>query len=313
MAISHALERAMNYPLSTLLTVSRGHAAAGGGGGFSGLLDGLTAAPTYAGSVYRRLTSTSWGTIDTVLDPLIMLRRGSDNADKAFSYVAETNILDTAAIATWLGAATGYIAKLYDQSGNGDHLLQIVDAKQPTFGAALVNGLPGMDHALAGGVFSKVGGSTTYTAAVSVFVACHSQTTPTTSPNTTLLAISDDATILWSHSSGVFRGSASIKNAAEAWVNVDMPGLVGATDYVLGFLFDATDMVPYIDGVAQTSATAVALDAGTMVALGSGCSGEVPDCGPWDGETSELLVWDLLLAAGDIATVNDDMKGVYLP
>lgn len=107
----------------------------------------LDAATTWlAVSVSRRLYTTYTG-------PLIRLRRDSDNAESNFSYNA-LNQLDTAAIATWLGAATGFVVTLYDQSGNGRNYRQPSASLQPQFVASSgINSKPaasfnGTSHAI---------------------------------------------------------------------------------------------------------------------------------------------------------------------
>lgn len=107
----------------------------------------LDAATTWlAVSVSRRLYTTYTG-------PLIRLRRDSDNAESNFGYNA-LNQLDTAAIATWLGAATGFVVTLYDQSGNGRNYQQPTAALQPQFIASSgINSKPaasfnGTSHAI---------------------------------------------------------------------------------------------------------------------------------------------------------------------
>lgn len=65
--------------------------------------------------------------------PLVRLRRSTDNAESNFGYVSGTGLLDTAAIAAWLGAATGYATTWYDQGGGGFNLTQTTAANQPTY------------------------------------------------------------------------------------------------------------------------------------------------------------------------------------
>jgi hypothetical protein len=57
------------------------------------------------------------------------VRRSSDNTEQDIGFTG--NDLDTAALATFVGAGTGYVRTWYDQSGNGTHLTQTVQAWQP--------------------------------------------------------------------------------------------------------------------------------------------------------------------------------------
>ncbi len=88
--------------------------------GYVGPLDSVTVAASYS----LRLLDSAYG------GALIRLRRSSDDAESDFSAVAETGIIDTAAIATWLGASDGLLMTWYDQSGNGRNVVQAIDAKQ---------------------------------------------------------------------------------------------------------------------------------------------------------------------------------------
>lgn len=87
-------------------------AAAGGGG----VLDSYSSNLMVAHSVSRRLLTSYTGA-------LFKVRRSSDNATQDISYGVD-NWADTAALASFIGANSGYIDTLYDQSGNGRHMSQ---------------------------------------------------------------------------------------------------------------------------------------------------------------------------------------------
>ena len=72
---------------------------------------------------------------------LLRLRRSSDNAESDFGYTANGD-LDTAAIATWLGADSGYFTTWYDQSGSGYNATQTTANSQPLYVANGQNGRP---------------------------------------------------------------------------------------------------------------------------------------------------------------------------
>lgn len=101
---------------------------------------------------------------------LIRLRRGSDDAESDFGYTS-SNDLDTAAITTWLGGASGYIVTWYDQAG-GNNLAQATSSKQPLFVASGQNGRPIADFDDGASQFMQV----TYSGALSqpftVYVTC---------------------------------------------------------------------------------------------------------------------------------------------
>lgn len=80
-----------------------------GGGGFVGPLDAYTANLSGAWSVARRLLTSYSGS-------LIRIRRSSDNAEQDIGYDSGGD-LDTAAIASFVGANSAYIRTIYDQNG----------------------------------------------------------------------------------------------------------------------------------------------------------------------------------------------------
>jgi hypothetical protein len=111
-------------------------------GGTQGAVVGVTVAPTFDPSVYgldaladrfgiycpASRVLTSYGEAAR----LIRLRRGTDNDEADFHAVAVTGVLDTTSVSSWLGGATGYVVKVYDQSGNGHDIGQSSQSLQPT-------------------------------------------------------------------------------------------------------------------------------------------------------------------------------------
>ena len=87
---------------------------------FTGLLDTYTgAAAAYS---LRRLSSTYTGN-------LIRVRRSSDNTEQNIGFV--NDVLDTAAISSFVGIGQGYVTTWYDQSGNGRNVTQSTATSQP--------------------------------------------------------------------------------------------------------------------------------------------------------------------------------------
>lgn len=104
----------------------------GGAAAFTGAYDAIPSITAAYGM--RRLRSAYTGNI-------LRLRRASDNAELDFGYTASGD-LDTAAIATWLTATTGYVVTWYDQSGNGYNATQATAASQPLYVASGQNSKP---------------------------------------------------------------------------------------------------------------------------------------------------------------------------
>jgi len=73
---------------------------------------------------------------------LVLLRRSSDNAEKAF-YKDANNILSltsedgaSVTLATWIGSDNGFVKTKYDQSGNSNHATNTTASEQPQIIAA---------------------------------------------------------------------------------------------------------------------------------------------------------------------------------
>jgi hypothetical protein len=94
--------------------------AVGGGGGGTTYLDSLATTPHLVLSL-RKMISTA-----TVA---IRVRRSSDNTEQDIGFSG--NSLDTASLATFVGAGNGFVVTFYDQTGNGRNAVQATAAKQP--------------------------------------------------------------------------------------------------------------------------------------------------------------------------------------
>ncbi len=99
---------------------------------------------------FDSLTTNLWGLYgltclkSTYTGSAIRVRRSSDNAEQDIGFTS--NALDTAAIASFVGANDGFVTKWYDQSGAGHDLVQATAANQPRIALAGVvdqdNGTP---------------------------------------------------------------------------------------------------------------------------------------------------------------------------
>lgn len=85
------------------------------------LLDSYAVNTAYGWSVARQLKTSATSAIT--------IRRSSDNATQTIGFVAGE--LDTAAIATFVGANSAYITTIYEQNGSGYNFTQSTAANQP--------------------------------------------------------------------------------------------------------------------------------------------------------------------------------------
>jgi hypothetical protein len=83
-------------------------------------LDQLTVQPTYVWFIRRKV---SFATL------CLRVRRSSDNAEQDIGFVG--GLLDTTALAAFVGANSGYVTTIYDQMGSGKNWVQATAANQP--------------------------------------------------------------------------------------------------------------------------------------------------------------------------------------
>jgi len=101
-------------------------------GGFVGAYDAIPSIVAAYGM--RRLRSAYSGAI-------LRLRRSSDSAEQDIGYTGSGD-LDTAAVATFIGAGSGFVRTWYDQSGNAYDAAQATTTNQPLYVASGQNGMP---------------------------------------------------------------------------------------------------------------------------------------------------------------------------
>jgi hypothetical protein len=138
------------------VAVFQNRPAVGGGGGGEGTLP-LDLVTTASAAYSTRLLRTGYG------GSLIRVRRSNDNAEQDIGVTGGTN-LNTAALLSFVGANSGYVATYYDQSGNGRHLTQGTAGNQPiiVLGGTLVTNAAGLTvpH-YTGGPYHSYNGITT--------------------------------------------------------------------------------------------------------------------------------------------------------
>lgn len=83
------------------------------------------------------------------------IRRSSDNAEQDIGFNGLD--LDVAAFSAFVGAGTGYITTLYDQSGNGRNATQINAANQPILALNVQNKKPVIQFVAASSTFLSFG------------------------------------------------------------------------------------------------------------------------------------------------------------
>ncbi len=83
-------------------------------------LDSLSPAPRAVLSLRKLISSAS---------QCARVRRSSDNAEQDIGF--SDGALDVAALLSFVGSGSAFVTTLYDQTGNGEHLVQATAASQP--------------------------------------------------------------------------------------------------------------------------------------------------------------------------------------
>ena len=190
----------------------------------------------------------------------LRIRRSSDQAEQDIGFSGQA--LDTSALLSFTGAAHGFVATLYDQTGNGRSLSQSTAANQPQLvasGAVItsIGGQPSLDfNGSSHYLESAVAMSNFLTAAAGTIAVVFSLDTFTTSVGSPF-PYNDSA--IWADSAG-FLGSHTDGNAqvinAYAWDGnfsmVSRAALV-ATSYIHLWWHQSPTLKNYRNGVAVAS------------------------------------------------------------
>lgn len=230
---------------------------------------------------------------------LLRVRRSSDNAESDVGFDGSGH-LDTAALATFVGAGTGLIATWYDQSGNGQHAVQATAARQPVIAASAIGGRPGIGFQDAGAIKALTLPAGVGT--VRTFV---------------IVAQLDYATLAAASAAGVAGGDWYIGLLSRSSTRV-------ATGYVPanGWITPPWNTT-YNDGVVQAQPGNLPADlsiphvyefitpTGLAMAGGHIGSEQLNSNRSWEGEFAELLLYDAVLATADREAAEDSAIAYY--
>jgi hypothetical protein len=221
----------------------------------------------------------------------IRVRRDNDNAEADIGFSG--NDLDTAALATHVGANSGFIAKWYDQSGNGDDVVQATTGDQPrirlTGTTDTRNSLPCIRFGLSADV--KLTSTTTLTGAEALAIAAFIDSVPPAQ---------------WNDYSTVCGGS----GAAASNTGLTGDGGGGQTTWYEGGNFttirsdNAGTAASVFGSVLQQISGRGAGGSWTSVQMGK----ERNNNGLWTGWIGEVIIFETALSAGDRTTAYTDQK-----
>jgi len=271
---------------------------AGSGGGFQGILDALATAPVGAWSMARRLTGAYDGA-------LIRLRR-NDAATSDFGFDDE-GLLDTTAIATWIGGGSATVAIVYDQAGDGRNLAQATAGDQPPYTASGMNGRPGY---AATGAKRLTATDEAFDDLHNTGMTVHAAFRPSATDSSTNVYKGDFYGVGWGIEgygplSFYLRGSG-------APIFLPSPSLTGPNvDHVCTIAYDGETGCFYRhNGEALTVNNA----GGTTHPLPSdaGHPLQLPGNNSMPGNYSELILFAAPLSLGDLQALNDDASAFYV-
>ena len=270
-----------------------------GGAGFQRILDQLSTTPVGAWSLARRRTAPYEG-------PLVRLRRGSDNAESDFGADGNGD-LETASIGVWLGAATGFTVRAYDQSGGGNDLVQATPSSQLQYSASAVGARPGGGGAT--GRYLQISGAAAIDNLPPDGMCIHAVARAGATVSNFQRARKN-----WAGNGWRLIGLFSVTDAAgTARTSTGPTSTLGNTDYV--------DTVNY-DGTYGPNAVTWRRNGGVQPIIGpSGGTGFVDDSSQalWafytDNQTTqqgaELVLFATVLSAADLQMLNDDATNYY--
>ena len=277
--------------------------------GFVGPLDAYATGLGGAYSVARRLLASYTG-------PLIRVRRDSDGAEADIGYDAE-GLLDEVALLAFVGAGSGYLVTIYDQSGLGRHVTCSTSADQIRVVNAGVVEVVGTQSRPCGYVVSTNQGpyvSATFTANTSATLAAVS--TFFMSSATTVvpryLALTKDAGLDYGGGDnfGVFvrydfnAGIANVYNFAYPQFKFVT---LGAT-YSAYFRATGSQIELNVGGTSATSAFSTTLGFNRVVLSGQGLA--VPQSEAGDRQM-EHVIWQTDIGATAAAAIRAEQEAFY--
>jgi Alpha-L-arabinofuranosidase B, catalytic len=277
--------------------------------GFEGVLDSIATVPTGAWSVARVLAS------EHSANPLIRLRRSSDNAEQDIGH-AEDGMLDAAAATAFLGGSSGFIVTVYDQVGNND-LVAPADANEPEYSATGLGGRPCGDLNGTTHYWASHGLAALFSGAdkpLSVVMATHPDSFITTGHAFWGLGRSTTATPFF----GLFAGSAQVafREIRRDDANVTVTAHSSTEmieDIALATVFPGTTVSCFLGRNVLNGMSAVAYNVGTMTvdrfAVGSVVTTSAGSF--FDGKIAEVVLFDVAVPAGERLAISDSQQAFY--
>ncbi len=252
--------------------------------------------------------------------PAIRVRRSSDNAEVNIGFDGSGN-LDTAALASHVGAGQGFVVTWHDQSGNGQDMTQATAANQPEITAS-----SGALHTLPGGSASRaaarlVGANGTRMACASFGLGGTANTlglamvlSPSVLGGADVLQYTPDMDTLWYSGTGTWdftttgnNGTSYLKREGAGYAEAQYNWLLSAgAAFAVQAIANGTDLRTWgngTEGAVNAAATA------TFLASGALCLGGRTET-PLDGHVAEVIVASVM-AGTDRAAIETDQRTYF--
>jgi hypothetical protein len=219
----------------------------------------------------------------------IRLRRSTDNVEADFGFSGTD--LNTDAISTWLGSAVGYCVKLYDQSGNDNHMVPGSVGEQPIYlaSSSSMNNKPVLKFTTSQTLISNYNFTNPYTATIAARYSGASQGR--------LLQAGNNWLVGWYNT---LRGSSHL----DGWVVYNTSGLAGLTPYVYTATGTGSASATYENSVNITTSPTGGLSAPQGIRINT--PNERSDC-----EIGEIMAFSSVLSTADREWVEKSSGAYY--
>jgi hypothetical protein len=263
---------------------------------------------------FRRLRTSYSGSA-------VRIRRSSDNAEADIGFDANGDF-DTAAAAAHIGGGSGFGVTWYDQSGNGDDVTQSTANKQPAYQETGLNSLPTFfftsAEAADSDIFLSGTDAVAFDGALASVFAVASLNTPTGGGATAnrLLSFRGTGQSNDSGNNSSFRfGPIGASNEIIMDSNGDnaFSGIPNNTPKRLGGTAEVGALRVWEEGVnTNTDSSIAAKDFGnTSASIAIGGRHDNTAVNNWHGPISEVILWNVLLSGGEIATIDADQASKW--
>lgn len=245
---------------------------------------------------------------------VILLRRDSDQDERAFATDAVTGLLDLSEMASWLGGANAFVKTWFDQSGNNNHATQADPSLQFPFDVTLPGLSRSSDDVVVDPQYLVTGSNVTLQSAT---VMCVAKLDAETEGTHAIIGNNAETGEEWlsigtnsdSKLYSVLTDAGFVHDYA-VQSNAIYPASLNST-HVHEVLLDGANSVVRINGVAPAQAVE---DFGpndpVSIPLVIGADDD-ENGSPWFGEIQEVVVWGSAKSSGNMASARANQANAF--